>query len=69
MQKMQGPRPKKKKGERLENGYIHHPKQGPRPKKVWMLENVLKHKSCLDTQIKNYGSIDFTQTYTKCGIE
>ena len=24
---------KKKKGERLENGYIHHPKQGPRPKK------------------------------------
>ena len=34
MQKMQGPRPKKKKGERLENGYIHHPKQGPRPKKV-----------------------------------
>ena len=30
-----------------------------------MLENVLKHKSCLDPQIKNYGSIDFTLTYTK----
>jgi len=25
---------KKKKGERLENGYIHHPEQGPRPKKA-----------------------------------
>ena len=25
---------KKKKSERLENGYIHHPKQGPRPKKA-----------------------------------
>ena len=25
---------KKKNGERLENGYIHHPKQGPRPKKA-----------------------------------
>ena len=23
---------KKKKGERLDNGYIHHPEQGPRPK-------------------------------------
>ena len=35
----------------------------------WKLENVLKHKSCLDPQIKDYGSIDFTLTYTKCGIE
>ena len=25
---------KKKKSERLDNGYIHHPKQGPRPKKA-----------------------------------
>ena len=25
---------KKKKGERPENGYIHHPEQGPRPKKA-----------------------------------
>ena len=25
---------KKKKGERLKNGYIHHPKQGPHPKKA-----------------------------------
>ena len=25
---------KKKKGERLENGYIHHPGQGPSPKKT-----------------------------------
>ena len=25
---------KKKKGERLENGYIHHPKQGSCPKKA-----------------------------------
>ena len=23
---------KKKKGERLDNGYIHHPEQSPRPK-------------------------------------
>ena len=30
---------------------------------------VKKHKSCLDPQIKYYGSIDFTLTYTKCGIE
>ena len=35
----------------------------------WKLENVLKHKSCLEPQIKNYGSIDFTPTYTKCEIE
>ena len=38
-----------------------------------MLENVFKHKSYLDPQIKkikkNYDSIDFTLTYTKCGIE
>ena len=38
-------------------------------KNFWMLENVLKHKSCLDPLIKNYGSIDFTLIYTKCGIE
>ena len=25
---------KKKKGERLDNGYIHHPELGPRPKKA-----------------------------------
>ena len=25
----------------------------------WKLENVLKHKSCLDLQIKYYGSINF----------
>lgn len=25
---------KKKKGERLENSYLHHPEQGPRPKKA-----------------------------------
>ena len=25
---------KKKKGERLDNGYIHHPEQGPHPKKA-----------------------------------
>ena len=37
--------------------------------KTWMLKNVLKHKSCLDPQIKNYDLIDFTLTYTKCGIE
>ena len=36
---------------------------------LWMLENVLKHKSCLDPLIKNYDLIDFTLTYTKCGIE
>ena len=30
---------------------------------------VKKHKSCLDPQITNYGSIDFTLTYTKCRIE
>ena len=36
---------------------------------LWKLENVLKHKSCLDPQIKTYGSIDFTRTYTKCKIE
>jgi len=35
----------------------------------WKLENVLKYKSYLDPQIKNYGSIDFTLTYSKCGIE
>ena len=32
-------------------------------------KNMLKHKSYLDPKIKNYGSIDFTLTYTKCGIE
>ena len=32
-------------------------------------QNVLKHKSCLDPQIKNYDSINFTLTYTKYGIE
>ena len=37
--------------------------------KKWMLENVLKHKSCLDPQSKNYDSIDFTLTYAKFGIE
>ena len=25
-------------------------------------KNVWKHKSCLDPQIKNYGSVDFTLT-------
>ena len=35
----------------------------------WKLDYVLKHKSCLDPQIKTYGSVDFTLTYTKCGIE
>ena len=35
----------------------------------WKLENVLKYKSCLDPQIKDYGLIDFTLTYTKCGKE
>ena len=35
----------------------------------WKPWFVLKHKSCLDPQIKNYGSIDFTLTYTKCKIE
>ena len=34
-------------------------------KRDWKVENVLKHKSCLDPQIKYYGSIDFTRTYTK----
>ena len=29
---------KKKKGERLENGYINHPEQGPRPKKAKIKE-------------------------------
>ena len=28
----------------------------------WKLENVLKHKSYLDPQIKDYGSVDFTLT-------
>ena len=36
---------------------------------LWKLEYVWKHKSCLDPQIKNYGSIDFTLTYTKYEIE
>ena len=29
---------------------------------IWKLKYVWKYKSCLDPQIKNYGSIDFTQT-------
>ena len=33
------------------------------------LDYMLKHKNYLDPQIKNYGSIDFTLTYTKYGIE
>ena len=33
---------KKKKSERLDNGYIHHPKQGPRPKKA----KVGKKRDC-----------------------
>ena len=36
---------------------------------LWKLEYVWKHKSCLDPQIKNYSSIDFTLTEIKCGIE
>ena len=28
----------------------------------WKLEHVWEHKSCLDSQIKNYGSVDFTLT-------
>lgn len=31
---------KKKKGEQLENGYIHHPEQGPRPKKAKIEEKI-----------------------------
>ena len=36
---------------------------------TWKLENMLKHESCLNPQIKNYDSIEFTLTYTKCGIK
>ena len=28
----------------------------------WKLENMLKHKSYLDSQIKDYGLVDFTLT-------
>ena len=29
---------------------------------VWKLDYVLKHKNCLDPQIKSYGLVDFTLT-------
>ena len=38
-------------------------------KYILKARECVKHKSCLDSQVKNYSLIDFILTYTKCGIE
>ena len=65
------PREYKEKQDMQKEEVIKKEREKHREKKcmLWKLENVLKHKNCLDPQIKNYGSIDFTLTYTKCRIE
>ena len=42
--------------------YICRKKTPTKPPHNWKLEYVWKHKSYLDSQIKNNGSIDFTLT-------
>ena len=52
---------KKKKGERLENGYIHHPEQGPRPKKAEVGEKMDrdgKKVGSSSRQYTNYTSLN-----------